>query len=157
MPWHQLPWSLPPLLPPTDPGQDRLRGQDPHSTSPPPPTGLLLIGTPRAAFLHPNGGLRRSLHEDQGEALSNRATLCQLANHVRPRSVAIIHVPSPAMPKISAAKSRRNVQNFIDACRNLGVSEDLICHPQHILENEGLTKVARMVQALTETAAQGPL
>ncbi|MGH0123292.1 UNVERIFIED_CONTAM: hypothetical protein FKN15_056947 [Acipenser sinensis] len=36
-------------------------------------------------------------------------------------------------------------------------SQDLICHPQHILEDEGLTKVARMVQALTETAAQGPL
>ncbi|MGH0172305.1 UNVERIFIED_CONTAM: hypothetical protein FKN15_006145 [Acipenser sinensis] len=122
-------------------------------------------------------GLRsQSSSEHLPEEKELIAQLRKLANHVRPRSVTIIHVPSPAVPKISAAKSRRNVQNFIDACRKLGVSEDsevqkhgsqilrkmlkqagdLICHPQHILEDEGLTKVARMVQALTETAAQGP-
>uniref|UniRef100_A0A673JF42 Calponin-homology (CH) domain-containing protein n=1 Tax=Sinocyclocheilus rhinocerous TaxID=307959 RepID=A0A673JF42_9TELE len=67
--------------------------------------------------------LKISLPEDLGEALSNGTVLCQLANHVRPRSVSIIHIPSPAVPKLSAAKCRLNVENFIAACRRLGVPE----------------------------------
>ncbi|KAG1952143.1 leucine-rich repeat and calponiny domain-containing protein [Pimephales promelas] len=67
--------------------------------------------------------LKISLPDDLGEALSNGTVLCQLANHVRPRSVSIIHIPSPAVPKLSAAKCRLNVENFIAACRRLGVPE----------------------------------
>ncbi|KAA0723689.1 Leucine-rich repeat and calponin -like proteiny domain-containing protein 4 [Triplophysa tibetana] len=40
--------------------------------------------------------LKITLPEDLAEALSNGTVLCQLANHVRPRSVSIIHIPSPA-------------------------------------------------------------
>ncbi|XP_058871613.1 leucine-rich repeat and calponin homology domain-containing protein 4-like isoform X1 [Acipenser ruthenus] len=96
--------------------------------------------------------LRRSLPEDLGEALSNGATLCQLANHVRPRSVSIIHVPSPAVPKISAAKSRRNVQNFIDACRKLGVSEADLCLASDILQ-ANVCRVKGSVEALLRVEA----
>uniref|UniRef100_A0A8C7YFV8 Calponin-homology (CH) domain-containing protein n=1 Tax=Oryzias sinensis TaxID=183150 RepID=A0A8C7YFV8_9TELE len=64
-----------------------------------------------------------TLPEDLGEALSNGVILCQLVNHIRPRSIAIIHVPSPAVPKLSSPKSRLNVENFIAACRKLGVPE----------------------------------
>ncbi|MBN3301703.1 LRCH3 protein, partial [Amia calva] len=67
--------------------------------------------------------LKVTLADDLGEALSNGAVLCQLANHVRPRSVTMIHVPSPAVPKLSAAKCRLNVENFLGACRKLGVPE----------------------------------
>lgn len=45
--------------------------------------------------------LKISLPDDLGEALSNGTVLCQLANHVRPRSVSIIHVPSPAVVSVS--------------------------------------------------------
>ncbi|KAK1153299.1 hypothetical protein AOXY_G30205 [Acipenser oxyrinchus oxyrinchus] len=96
--------------------------------------------------------LRRSLPEDLGEALSNGATLCQLANHVRPRSVPIIHVPSPAVPKISAAKSRRNVQNFIEACRKLGVSEADLCLASDILQ-ANVCRVKGSVEALLRVEA----
>ncbi|XP_041093360.1 leucine-rich repeat and calponin homology domain-containing protein 4-like isoform X4 [Polyodon spathula] len=96
--------------------------------------------------------LRRSLPEDLGEALSNGAILCQLANHVRPRSVAIIHVPSPAVPKISDAKSRRNVQNFIDACRKLGVSEVDLCLESDILQGS-VCRVKSSVEALLQIEA----
>uniref|UniRef100_A0A4W5M046 Calponin-homology (CH) domain-containing protein n=1 Tax=Hucho hucho TaxID=62062 RepID=A0A4W5M046_9TELE len=41
--------------------------------------------------------LKTVLPEDLGEALSNGTVLCQLANHVRPRAVSIIHIPSPAV------------------------------------------------------------
>lgn len=41
--------------------------------------------------------LKVTLHEDLGAALMDGVVLCHLANHVRPRSVASIHVPSPAV------------------------------------------------------------
>ncbi|XP_073691895.1 DISP complex protein LRCH3 isoform X2 [Garra rufa] len=99
--------------------------------------------------------LKISLPEDLGEALSNGTLLCQLANHVRPRSVSIIHIPSPAVPKLSAAKCRLNVENFIAACRRLGVPEDTLCPAQLILEEEGLTRVAQTIQALLELPPSG--
>ncbi|XP_026124476.1 leucine-rich repeat and calponin homology domain-containing protein 4 isoform X2 [Carassius auratus] len=99
--------------------------------------------------------LKISLPEDLGEALSNGTVLCQLANHVRPRSVSIIHIPSPAVPKLSAAKCRLNVENFIAACRRLGVPEDTLCPPQLILEEEGLTRIAQTVQTLLELPTSG--
>lgn len=41
--------------------------------------------------------LKIALPEDLGEALSNGTVLCQLVNQIRPRSVSIIHIPSPAV------------------------------------------------------------
>jgi sirohydrochlorin ferrochelatase len=64
-----------------------------------------------------------SLPDDLGSALMDGVVLCHLANHVRPRSVASIHVPSPAVPKLTVARCRRNVENFIEACRRIGVTE----------------------------------
>lgn len=67
--------------------------------------------------------LKVVLPEDVGAALQDGVVLCHLANHVRPRSVASIHVPSPAVPKLTIARQRRNIDNFVDACRRLGVPE----------------------------------
>ncbi|XP_007567955.1 leucine-rich repeat and calponin homology domain-containing protein 4 isoform X2 [Poecilia formosa] len=96
--------------------------------------------------------LKTSLPEDLSEALSNGTVLCQLVNQIRPRSVSIIHIPSPAVPKLSSAKSRLNVENFITACRKLGVPEDSLCSPQLILEDEGLSRLTQTVQVLLELA-----
>ncbi|XP_071981923.1 leucine-rich repeat and calponin homology domain-containing protein 2 isoform X4 [Engystomops pustulosus] len=94
--------------------------------------------------------LKVILPEDIGGALMDGVVLCHLANHIRPRSVASIHVPSPAVPKLSMAKCRRNVENFLDACKKLGVPQDRLCLPHHILEERGLVKVGVTVQALLE-------
>ncbi|XP_016835721.2 leucine-rich repeat and calponin homology domain-containing protein 1 isoform X1 [Cricetulus griseus] len=94
--------------------------------------------------------LKVTLHEDLGAALMDGVVLCHLANHIRPRSVASIHVPSPAVPKLSMAKCRRNVENFLEACRKLGVPEEKLCLPHHILEEKGLVKVGTTVQALLD-------
>ncbi|XP_060612081.2 leucine-rich repeat and calponin homology domain-containing protein 2 isoform X4 [Anolis sagrei] len=94
--------------------------------------------------------LKVSLPDDIGAALMDGVVLCHLANHIRPRSVASIHVPSPAVPKLSMAKCRRNVENFLDACKKLGVPQDRLCLPHHILEERGLVKVGLTVQALLE-------
>ncbi|KYO20878.1 leucine-rich repeat and calponin-like proteiny domain-containing protein 4 isoform B [Alligator mississippiensis] len=67
--------------------------------------------------------VRVTLGEDLGAALANGAVLCQLANQLRPRSVPLIHVPSPAVPKLNAVKSRKNVESFLEACRRMGVPE----------------------------------
>ncbi|XP_004433707.1 PREDICTED: leucine-rich repeat and calponin homology domain-containing protein 1 isoform X3 [Ceratotherium simum simum] len=77
--------------------------------------------------------LKVSLHEDLGAALMDGVVLCHLVNHIRPRSVASIHVPSPAVPKLSMAKCRRNVENFLEACRKLGVPQADLCSPYDIL------------------------
>ncbi|KAM6143653.1 leucine-rich repeat and calponin homology domain-containing protein 2 isoform 1-T1 [Erethizon dorsatum] len=97
--------------------------------------------------------LKVILPDDIGAALMDGVVLCHLANHIRPRSVASIHVPSPAVPKLSMAKCRRNVENFLDACKKLGVSQERLCLPHHILEERGLVKVGVTVQALLELPA----
>uniref|UniRef100_A0A8C4RU51 Leucine rich repeats and calponin homology domain containing 3 n=1 Tax=Erpetoichthys calabaricus TaxID=27687 RepID=A0A8C4RU51_ERPCA len=96
--------------------------------------------------------LKVSLPSDLGSALTDGVVLCHLANHVRPRSVSSIHVPSPAVPKLTMAKCRRNVENFLEACRKIGVPQALLCLPQHILEDKGLDHIARTVQALLDLA-----
>ncbi|XP_061697024.1 leucine-rich repeat and calponin homology domain-containing protein 1 isoform X1 [Syngnathoides biaculeatus] len=100
--------------------------------------------------------LKVVLPDDLGNSLMDGVVLCHLANHIRPRSVASIHVPSPAVPKLSMAKCRRNVENFLDACRKIGVPEDKLCLPHHILEEKGLIKVSVMVQALLDHKSSRP-
>ncbi|MEQ2201064.1 hypothetical protein XENOCAPTIV_007022 [Xenoophorus captivus] len=95
--------------------------------------------------------LKVVLPEDLSTSLMDGVVLCHLANHIRPRSVGSIHVPSPAVvrvvhqgvhlviklsynilygcsclffqPKLSMAKCRRNVENFLDACKKIGVPQ----------------------------------
>uniref|UniRef100_A0AAR2L1W0 Calponin-homology (CH) domain-containing protein n=1 Tax=Pygocentrus nattereri TaxID=42514 RepID=A0AAR2L1W0_PYGNA len=100
--------------------------------------------------------LKVLLPEDVGAALMDGVVLCHLANHIRPRSVASIHVPSPAVPKLSMAKCRRNVENFLEACKKLGVPQDKLCLPHHILEERGLVKVGVTVQALLDLPSSKP-
>nr|XP_042115137.1 DISP complex protein LRCH3 isoform X7 [Peromyscus maniculatus bairdii] len=87
--------------------------------------------------------LKVSLPCDLGAALTDGVVLCHLANHVRPRSVPSIHVPSPAVPKLTMAKCRRNVENFLDACRKIGVPQVVRLglfpstpHPQLLCQKE---------------------
>uniref|UniRef100_A0A665U8J4 Leucine-rich repeats and calponin homology (CH) domain containing 3 n=1 Tax=Echeneis naucrates TaxID=173247 RepID=A0A665U8J4_ECHNA len=96
--------------------------------------------------------LKVSLSSDLGSALTDGVVLCHLANHVRPRSVPSIHVPSPAVPKLTMAKCRRNVENFLEACRRIGVPQSQLCLPLHILEERGLPQVAGTVSALLNLA-----
>ncbi|XP_018328501.1 leucine-rich repeat and calponin homology domain-containing protein 1 isoform X2 [Agrilus planipennis] len=92
--------------------------------------------------------LKMSLPEDLSSALTDGVVLCHLANHIRPRSVASIHVPSPAVPKLTMARCRRNVDNFIEACRKIGVDENLVCCASDVLEGRGLVQVAVTVTEL---------
>ncbi|KFO36863.1 leucine-rich repeat and calponin homology domain-containing protein 4 isoform X1 [Fukomys damarensis] len=78
--------------------------------------------------------LQRPLPEDLAEALANGVILCQLANQLRPRCVPFIHVPSPAVPKLSALKSRKNVESFLEACQKMGVPEADLCSPSDLLQ-----------------------
>ncbi|XP_069753282.1 DISP complex protein LRCH3 isoform X7 [Narcine bancroftii] len=78
--------------------------------------------------------LKVSLPSDLGTALTDGVVLCHLANHVRPRSVPSIHVPSPAVPKLTMAKCRRNVENFLEACKKIGVPQDDLCSSSDVLQ-----------------------
>ncbi|XP_056610108.1 leucine-rich repeat and calponin homology domain-containing protein 1 isoform X2 [Triplophysa dalaica] len=78
--------------------------------------------------------LKVILPEDLGSSLMDGVVLCHLVNHIRPRSVGSIHVPSPAVPKLSMAKCRRNVENFLDACRKMGVPESSLCSAYDVLQ-----------------------
>ncbi|XP_015990696.2 DISP complex protein LRCH3 isoform X5 [Rousettus aegyptiacus] len=96
--------------------------------------------------------LKVSLPCDLGAALTDGVVLCHLANHVRPRSVPSIHVPSPAVPKLTMAKCRRNVENFLEACRKIGVPQDNLCSPSDILQLN--LSVKRTVETLLSLGAQ---
>ncbi|XP_013068601.2 leucine-rich repeat and calponin homology domain-containing protein-like isoform X8 [Biomphalaria glabrata] len=92
--------------------------------------------------------LRVTLPDNLAEALRDGVVLCHLANQIRPRSVGSIHVPSPAVPKLTVAKCRRNVDNFLDACRKIGVDHEMLCDHDDIIDGLRLTIVAQTVQAL---------
>ncbi|XP_074658523.1 uncharacterized protein LOC141911413 isoform X2 [Tubulanus polymorphus] len=81
--------------------------------------------------------LKVSLPEDLPSALKDGVVLCHLANHIRPRSVSSIHVPSPAVPNLSMAKCRRNVENFLEACRKIGVDKECVCACDDIMDGNG--------------------
>ena len=51
-------------------------------------------------FQHIESRLRISLPEDLAGSLQDGVVLCHIANHVRPRAVPSIHVPSPAVVSV---------------------------------------------------------
>ncbi|KAL8569993.1 hypothetical protein ACOMHN_056425 [Nucella lapillus] len=98
--------------------------------------------------------LKVALPDQLSDALKDGVVLCHLANHIRPRSVATIHVPSPAVPKLTLAKARRNVESFLEACRKIGVDQDHMCTASDITEERGgLQKLSSTVSALVALAS----
>uniref|UniRef100_A0A8C9ZUC6 Calponin-homology (CH) domain-containing protein n=1 Tax=Sander lucioperca TaxID=283035 RepID=A0A8C9ZUC6_SANLU len=92
--------------------------------------------------------LKVSLPSDLGAALTDGVVLCHLANHVRPRSVPSIHVPSPAVPKLTMAKCRRNVENFLEACRRIGVPQVTTHLRLYVTQHTALERVVRYCTAV---------
>lgn len=92
------------------------------------------------------------LPDNLPDTLRDGVLLCQLVNSIRPRSVTSIHVPSPAVPKLTMAKCRKNVENFLEACRKVGVHREQLCNAQDILEEKGIVRVAVTVSALVSIA-----
>jgi len=109
--------------------------------------------------MHIESRLRITLPENLSTALADGVILCHVANHVRPRAVPSIHVPSPAVPKLNTAKCRRNVENFLLACKRIGVREDLICSPSDLLEprKQGTVRVAITVSELLRFYQSRPI
>ncbi|XP_068129987.1 leucine-rich repeat and calponin homology domain-containing protein 4 isoform X2 [Hyperolius riggenbachi] len=100
--------------------------------------------------------LNVTLEDPLCETLANGVILCQLLNHLRPRSILFIHVPSPAVPKLNLVKCRKNVDSFLEACRRLGVPEEDICAPHDIMDCEGLGRVQIIVQSLLQRGVMSP-
>ncbi|XP_033117847.1 leucine-rich repeat and calponin homology domain-containing protein 4-like isoform X8 [Anneissia japonica] len=92
--------------------------------------------------------LKHPLSDDLSAAIKDGYALCHLVNSVRTRAVPSIHVPPPSPSKLSMAKCRKNVENFIEACRRLGVTQDKLCSAADILEEKGILRVANTVQSL---------
>ncbi|XP_056408270.1 leucine-rich repeat and calponin homology domain-containing protein 4-like, partial [Hyla sarda] len=99
--------------------------------------------------------LNTSLEDPLCESLSNGVALCQLLNHLRPRTIPIINVPSPAVPKLNLVKCRKNVDSFLDACRRLGVPERDLCSASDILGGERLHDVLRTVSSVLLLCSSG--
>jgi len=92
--------------------------------------------------------LKMPLPQDLLPSLADGVVLCHLANHVKSRSIPTIHVPSPAVPKLSMAKARRNVDNFLDACTKLGVARSKLCSATDIIQGKGLSRIVSTVNDL---------
>ena len=63
----------------------------------------------------------------------------------------MIHVPSATAPRLTYAKSARNVENFLSACRRIGVPPEDAVAQNVILEGKSPEKIARTVD---ETVAE---
>ncbi|CAN0085407.1 unnamed protein product [Lampetra fluviatilis] len=100
--------------------------------------------------------LNRCLPLDMGSALMDGVMLCNLANHVRPRSVPIIYEPSPAVPQLSMTKCRKNVESFLNACKRIGVPKSALCSPYEVTQGN-LSAIHVTVSALLEQAEPRPL
>ena len=87
------------------------------------------------------------------KSLSDGVVLCHLINHLRPRAVPTIHVPSATTPKLTYAKCARNVENFLEACRKIGLTRDDLCAQNVVLEGKSVTQIARTVDALFRCAS----
>lgn len=98
--------------------------------------------------------LKIKLPQDVGEALQDGVILCHLANQLRPRSIMCIHIPSPAVPKLSQAKCRRNVDNFLLACRRMGLDQSRMCSSSVILEKRGVIAVTEIVKAMMDNSSK---
>jgi len=92
--------------------------------------------------------LKVTLPDDLASALSDGVVLCHFINQIRPRSVQSIHVPSQAVPKLSLAKCRRNLENFLEASRRLGVAEMDLCSVQDSIDEDNLMKLTRHIRSL---------
>ncbi|XP_033895066.3 DISP complex protein LRCH3-like isoform X2 [Acipenser ruthenus] len=123
---------------PVSPTSSMSPGFDSEEPRSPQSDGELGEDSPLAEELRKNieSRLKVSLPSDLGAALTDGVVLCHLANHVRPRSVSSIHVPSPAVPKLTMAKCRRNVENFLEACRRLGVPQESLCPVGAVLQGD---------------------
>eukprot|EP00106_Octopus_bimaculoides_P006901 XP_014774343.1 PREDICTED: leucine-rich repeat and calponin homology domain-containing protein 4-like isoform X6 [Octopus bimaculoides] len=92
--------------------------------------------------------LKVTLPDNLPEALRDGVVLCHLVNQIRPRAVATIHVPSPAVPQLTMAKCRRNVEHFLEACRKIGVDQAHLCACDDIVEMLRPARVAFTVEQL---------
>ncbi|CAB1348458.1 unnamed protein product [Coregonus sp. 'balchen'] len=77
-------------------------GPEPEEVTPTQPQGPVGEEAALVEQLRKNieSRLKVSLPSDLGAALTDGVVLCHLANHVRPRSVPSIHVPSPAVERL---------------------------------------------------------
>ncbi|CAF0955304.1 unnamed protein product [Adineta steineri] len=92
--------------------------------------------------------VKMTLPDDIAYALSDGVVLCHFINQIRARAVQSIHVPSQAVPKLSLAKCRRNVENFVEASRRIGVPEVDLCSAQDIIEEKNTVRLARHIHLL---------
>ncbi|XP_071838088.1 uncharacterized protein [Apostichopus japonicus] len=93
--------------------------------------------------------LKMKLSEDIPGELMNGVVLCHLINIVRPHAVSTIYLPAGSN-KLTAAKCRRNVDNFVKSCQMAGVPKEKLCTSGDILEGKGLAKVALTIIALMQ-------
>uniref|UniRef100_A0A8D0U8M0 Leucine rich repeats and calponin homology domain containing 1 n=1 Tax=Sus scrofa TaxID=9823 RepID=A0A8D0U8M0_PIG len=109
-------------------------------------TSTALFGLkPRSVFLRPQRNL---------ESIDPQFTIRRKMEQMREEKELVEQLREVlrSTPKLSMAKCRRNVENFLEACRKLGVPEEKLCLPHHILEEKGLVKVGITVQALLDLA-----
>uniref|UniRef100_A0A8C0FWY6 Calponin-homology (CH) domain-containing protein n=1 Tax=Chelonoidis abingdonii TaxID=106734 RepID=A0A8C0FWY6_CHEAB len=70
-------------------------------------------------------------------------------------SVTLIYGLLFLQPKLSMAKCRRNVENFLDACRKLGIPEADLCSPYDILQSD-IRHIRKTVDTLLALGEKTP-
>ncbi|GMR32663.1 hypothetical protein PMAYCL1PPCAC_02858, partial [Pristionchus mayeri] len=86
--------------------------------------------------------------------LADGVLLCQLAHSFHPAVCTSISLPDKNTP-LPSIKCKRNVESFLDACKELRVKPLVSC--EDILGRRNLPSLARMVAALSKTTADLPV
>ncbi|VDN56858.1 unnamed protein product [Dracunculus medinensis] len=86
-------------------------------------------------------------------SLADGIHLCNFANQIRPKTISSVLLRPSQEASLSSPKCRRNIENFLNACRRLGIPEASLCNSLDILERRNLQQLARTVLALNKLHA----
>uniref|UniRef100_A0A915A6Z3 Calponin-homology (CH) domain-containing protein n=2 Tax=Parascaris univalens TaxID=6257 RepID=A0A915A6Z3_PARUN len=85
-------------------------------------------------------------------SLADGIHLCNFVNSIRARAVPTVLIAPSPNAQLSTPKCRRNVENFLSACRRMGVPELSLSLCSDILERRNLQQTARTTLALNRIA-----
>ncbi|CAJ0583368.1 unnamed protein product, partial [Mesorhabditis spiculigera] len=135
--------TRPTVKPPTPPVDTKT------STSTPPPQKSDVLENLRTIFKSRLGLDLNPKQDELAAQLCDGIHLCNFTNALKVKVVGSVYTPTDDKP-LPSPKAKRNVENFIIACRKLGVPESYICSAADITSKKNLQMTAKTILVLNK-------
>uniref|UniRef100_A0A0K0FTR3 Calponin-homology (CH) domain-containing protein n=1 Tax=Strongyloides venezuelensis TaxID=75913 RepID=A0A0K0FTR3_STRVS len=89
--------------------------------------------------------------EDEiSKQLSSGVLLCNFVNKLKPRTIPVVMASlSPSQP-VPLPKAKKNAENYVNAAKKLGLSENNLPTPEEIVGKRNLSKIASSIVSLNK-------